>query len=219
MTTRIKILGEAPAPITAEPMPLDRSLRWNSPHENRIGGHVEIFLAQSAYCKCVEHASSDLEHEVGGALIGEVRLDPVQARPYILVQKILPALHTESGQTHVTFTQDTLVYLNQELEHRSPGKRIVGWYHTHPGFGVFMSSYDRWLHENFFNDPTQVALVIDPYYEQGGFFCRQSDLGLDPVHYVGFYELSDMNDDSVVEWNNLMPAVEGAQLNCARTIH
>ncbi len=205
MTTRIRILGDSPEPIPHAPMPLDQSLEWVSNHEHLVEARAEIFFAQSAYSSCVEHTASDLENEVGGLLIGAMRLDPERERPYILIEHILPALHTESGQTFVTFTQQTLVKLHGELENRFPGKRIVGWYHTHPRLGVFMSSYDTWLHDNFFNDPNQVALVVDPFHERGGFFCWQKNRRLDPIHYVGFFEWGNIGDESIVLWNNLEP--------------
>jgi proteasome lid subunit RPN8/RPN11 len=196
-----------------QPMPLDRSIRWFSRHENKVDPRVHVFLAQSAYQKCVEHAASDLAHEVGGVLIGTAYIDTKQPRPYILIQDILPALYTNSGQAHVTFTQDTMVYLHNELEARFPGKRMVGWYHTHPRFGIFLSSYDSWLHQNFFRDPTQIALVIDPCAQNGGIFCWQPGWKFDPVHYVGFYELSDVDEESIVEWDNLTPVIDESPLD------
>lgn len=217
MTTtnlRIKLIDETPTPFIDEPMPLDLSLKWASKYENQVDPRVEVFFAQSAYSKCIEHTESDLENEVGGVLIGEVRVDPMCPRPYIIIQDALPALYTDSGQTHVTFTQNTLVHLNKELEEHYPGKRIVGWYHTHPRLGVFLSSHDTWLHRNFFADPTHVALVVDPYYEQAGFFCWQTGNKFDPIRYVGFFELSDVDEESVVELENLTPVIEETPTPC-----
>ena len=41
-------------------------------------------------------------------------------------------------------------------------ERIVGWYHTHPGFGIFLSGMDLFIQDHFFNLPWQVAFVYDP---------------------------------------------------------
>lgn len=38
----------------------------------------------------------------------------------------------------------------------------MGWYHSHPGFGLFLSDYDAFIQQNFFGAPGQVALVVDP---------------------------------------------------------
>jgi hypothetical protein len=54
-----------------------------------------------------------------------------------------------------------------------PDDRIVGWYHSHPGFGVFLSEHDIFIHRNFFSDPNQVAWVFDPHSDEEGCFVWQ----------------------------------------------
>jgi proteasome lid subunit RPN8/RPN11 len=214
LRSRIKIRDAAPPTFVDEPMPLDRSLKWVSKYDAQIDPQVTVFFAQSAYLKCIEHAESDLEHEVGGVLVGEVRVDPACPRPYLLVEDALRAAYTDSSEVHVTFTRDTLVHLNRELEERFPGKRIVGWYHTHPNLSVFLSNHDTWLHRNFFGDPTQVALVLDPGSRTAGFFCWQVDGSFDPVRHVGFFEYSDLDDESVVDLENLAPVIQDKPTPC-----
>ena len=207
MPSRIKFMDESPAALVDEPMPLGQALRWVSSSEHQIKPRVQVFFAQSAYVKCVEHTESDLSSEVGGLLVGEIRTDSSRGQTYILIEDIIPAQFTESSGTHVTFTQNSLVHLNQQLDELFPGKRTVGWYHTHPGLGVFLSGHDVWLHRHFFPDPSQVALVVDPEFSQAGFFCWQKDFKLDPTHYSGFFEWSDLDDSSVIDWTNLSPVV------------
>jgi proteasome lid subunit RPN8/RPN11 len=173
-----------------------------SPYEQDVLGLVDVFCTQHAYLRCCEHAESDLEHEVGGVLVGQVCRGE-NGGLYVVVQDIIEARHTQYGPTHLTFTQDSLVQLNSELEDCFPGRQIVGWYHTHPRMDVFLSSYDTWLHASFFVEPWQVALVIEPYAERGGFFCWQPERRFDPRCYVGFYELADTSGESVVRWRNL----------------
>ncbi len=207
--SRIRLIDTPPTPYTERPMPLNESLQWVSPHQDKVNPKVSIFFVQSAYQKCVAHTVSDMSREVGGALIGEVRYDSLHSQTYIVIQDIIPAVFTNSGETHLTFTQDTLVHFNEQMETLFPGKRMVGWYHTHPRLGVFMSGHDTFLHRHFFSDPIQVALVIDPFYSNAGFFCWQDGQTLDPKNYIGFYELSDVNDHSIVEWENLAPVIPG----------
>ena len=45
--------------------------------------------------------------------------------------------------------------------------------------GIFLSSWDTWLHSHFFPEAWQVALVIEPYSKSGGFFIQQPDGALD----------------------------------------
>jgi proteasome lid subunit RPN8/RPN11 len=146
-------------------------------------------MTPRAYVRCCAHAGSDLEHEVGGALVGGYRRDRATGRPYIVIEAALPARHTRQGRSYLTFTHDSLVDLHEELEARYPRKVVVGWYHTHPGMDIFLSGYDLWLHEHFFPFSWQVALVIEPHARHGGFFVRGPGGQPDPRHYTGFGEL------------------------------
>ena len=87
----------------------------------------------------------------------------------------MPSLprYTRQGSVYLTFTQESLVDIHDQIDANYKGQKIVGWYHTHPNMGVFLSHYDTWLHNNFFPEPWQVALVVEPISAIGGFFIRQ----------------------------------------------
>lgn len=186
-------------------IPYDRARRWCSPTEDdgRIPA-VSVFVSQPAFVRCCAHAGSDLSNEVGGWLVGKWRVDKTFGEQFVVVEASLPAPHTRRGDAFLTFTQETQVALFEEMEARYPGKELVGWYHTHPRMGVFLSSYDTWLHRNFFPGQFQVALVIEPVTVTGGFFIREQDGSLDARQYFGFYELHNHSDRSVVFWRNLL---------------
>jgi hypothetical protein len=64
-------------PVTLKPkaacMPLARSKRWISPYEQadpQASSAVKVFLSQAAYCRISLHAASEMDDEVGGALVG-----------------------------------------------------------------------------------------------------------------------------------------------------
>jgi proteasome lid subunit RPN8/RPN11 len=195
--------SEHAAPPAAT-MPTGKSRRWFALTEDPdLQPHTLVFVAQDAYLHLLEHASSDLEREVGGILVGVWSIDSNTRQQFIVIETALPARFTRQGSVFLTFTQDSLVDLHAELDENYPGKQIVGWYHTHPGLGVFLSPYDTWLHQHFFPEPWQVALVIDPHAITGGFFIRQADKILDPDHHYGFYELIEDSGLSIVRWNNL----------------
>ncbi len=155
----------------------------------------------------------DLENEIGGGLVGSRHVDARTDEQFVLVEGVIPARFTRQGNAFLTFTQDTLVAMNDELEQRFSEKQLVGWYHTHPRMGIFLSNYDVWLHEHFFPEPWQVALVIEPHAGLGGFFIRQKEGTLDPQRYFGFYEILAEDCVSRVEWANMHQADEIATGN------
>ncbi len=199
--------AEIPTPRTAH-IPFNRALYWQSPHESVSSEPaVCVFVAPRAFVRVNEHAKSDLGREVGGWLIGKWRLDKRLNQQFIVIENSLPAPFTRHGQAFLTFTQDSQVALQNLLEERFPDKELVGWYHTHPRMGVFLSSYDTWLHSHFFPKMHQVAMVVEPYTSTGGFFIWEEDGSLDPRQYYGFYELINHQHGSVVHWSNVIPAI------------
>lgn len=55
------------------------------------------------------------------------------------------------------------------------GWRVIGWYHTHPGFWVYLSSMDLFIHNRYFTHRGHIALVIDPVHSAHGFFCWNTE--------------------------------------------
>jgi len=185
-------------------IPIHCARRWRSPVEASVAPpEVTVFLTQRAYARACAHAGSDLDNEVGGWLIGKWRIDNLTQREFIVVERILSAPYVRQGSAFLTFTQDSQVAMHAELESRYPDKQVVGWYHTHPRMGIFLSQYDTWLHKYFFPQPWQVALVIEPHSTTAGFFIRDKDGSLDPRAYCGFYELTSGRGRSIVHWANL----------------
>ena len=51
-----------------------------------------------------------------------------------------------------------------------PEANIVGWYHSHPNIGVFMSGTDMRTQRAFFYHPWCVSIVYDPIRNEIGCF-------------------------------------------------
>jgi hypothetical protein len=64
---------------------------------------------------------------------------------------------------------------------------MVGWYHTHPDWGVFLSSMDLFICEHFFNKPLDVAIVLDPIREERGIFHWEQSPERQMSQAAGFY--------------------------------
>jgi proteasome lid subunit RPN8/RPN11/phage tail protein X len=114
-----------------------------------------------------DHVHSDVSREVGGVLVGTMDEDAAT------VEAALPALRAIGRSANVTFTHEVWEEILAVVDRDQPGRRIVGWYHSHPGFGVFLSDYDRFIHQGFFSDERMLALVVDPKAGQAGWFGWQ----------------------------------------------
>src|SRR3989475_7643657 len=111
-----------------------------------------------------QHARSSSKTEVCGVLIGQDRDHRID------VAACIEGQNAEEAGAHVTFTQDTWEHIYAVKDQKYPSERIVGWYHSHPGFGVFLSDHDTFIHKNFFSSALQVAWVYDPHSDEEGCF-------------------------------------------------
>lgn len=125
-----------------------------------------IFINESAFDRICNNAEKT--REVGGILVGDVLQD--KNGPYIKVDHVIEALHAEEKGTELTITHETWNHIHAEMDKTHSGKRILGWYHTHPNFGIFLSEQDQFIQQSFFNLAFQVALVYDPVRKVHGVF-------------------------------------------------
>lgn len=130
---------------------------------------LPIFVDLDVMRDVLSHAHSDRRVELGGVLLGG-QFEDEFGQPFVLVSDCLRARHYESTKGSFKFTHDTWEQITREREQLPSDVQMVGWYHTHPDWGVFLSGLDMFICDNFFNKPLDVALVIDPCRLDTGFF-------------------------------------------------
>ncbi len=136
-----------------------------------VGEGREIFLHVKAVEAIIDSLPGQQRVEVGGLLVGGECED--EAGLYLLITGAIAAHAAASTAVSVTFGHDTWDQLLAEKAGRYPDEAVVGWYHSHPGLGVFLSEQDLFIHRSFFADATHVALVVDPADFRWGIFYWQ----------------------------------------------
>jgi proteasome lid subunit RPN8/RPN11 len=126
----------------------------------------DIYFEESARDAIDEHVGGDTSVERGGVLVGSI--DEQNGR--VTVSAAIPAYRATSAVASLTFTHEAWDDVNEILADRYDGLRMVGWYHSHPRFGIFLSEWDLFIQSNFFAAPWQVAYVVDPVLGKSGFF-------------------------------------------------
>lgn len=129
---------------------------------------AKVYIKQDVYKALEEYASSDTAHELGTIILGNYSDE--LGKMNVVISDFIYAKYTDASASTLTFTHETWEYVHKEHEEKYPNTKIVGWQHTHPGYGIFLSNYDMFIQENFFNMPFQVAYVIDPVQHIRGFF-------------------------------------------------
>ena len=140
-------------------------------HANKHNS-VIILLDEQPLRQMQTHARSSLRREVAGVMVGPIPEKQPDGRYVVHVTDMIIAKHTIMSGASVTYTPESWRYMNDTLMERYPNQDhvMVGWYHTHPGFGIFLSNMDLFIHTNFFTQDWHIAYVLDPIAYSSGFF-------------------------------------------------
>ncbi|MBN1329272.1 MAG: Mov34/MPN/PAD-1 family protein [Candidatus Heimdallarchaeota archaeon] len=155
---------------------------------------LDVEISPLAFSKIIDWTSSNTEREIGGYLVGHLTKSKV-----IITEAVFAT--AESNPTFVSF--DNMIQFNiiEELEKKGKNETIVGWFHSHPGLGCFMSGtdvatqkiYQALLPESvaMVNDGNKFAKTRNQSDFQAHFYRVKQDSG---YHEINFGVLTDPNE-------------------------
>jgi proteasome lid subunit RPN8/RPN11 len=168
---------------------------------------VTINIDNAVKEKIIKYSRSDTSRELAGVLLGHYK-EKNEGEYVVNIEANIEALYTEGGKSNVTFTHKSWDYIDKVKEKKYPDLKIVGWFHTHPGFGIFLSEHDKFIQNNFFNLPWQVAYVIDPVQNQDGFFGFSEENRIIKLPFKGYdKELSAKKKEHIAFTSNNIIAI------------
>lgn len=130
---------------------------------------IPVFVADQVVQTMERQAVADKEHETGGVLLGGFYRNDDGS--FVEITDYVEAASAKGTDVSLTFTHETWEYIHAKIAQRNDDNlQIVGWYHSHPGLGVFLSKDDEFIHSSYFSDPWHVAIVHDPIYTNWGCF-------------------------------------------------
>lgn len=161
-------------------------------------GPVKILIARPTLEAIQRIARAGVPVEQGGMLVGNVYQESDQSGFLVEITDHILAEEARSSISELRYTFESWQRQTALLRERYPGKRIVGWYHTHlvrmefytdeirqtiHATELFFSRDDMFMHRQFFREKWYVAMVLDP---QGNavFFHWEGD---EVVTSRGFY--------------------------------
>lgn len=119
-----------------------------------------VFVHAAALESLRRFAASDLTYELGGVLLGKV--GKASRRMFVEIVDFIPAHKGVSRRASFEFTNEAQQHIHETHQSQFKQLQIVGWFHTHPGYGVFLSSADQFIDQNYFKEKYHVAVVLDP---------------------------------------------------------
>lgn len=176
--------ADAPDPLRdADRIPANQWLRRAIPKgvTGRSAGFQVVFAA-GVVEDIRDHGVASPDAEVCGVLVGNVYSD--DRGPWCRVAANIRGNGAAGRNAQVTFTAETWSHINNLMDTKYRDDRIVGWYHTHPGFGIFLSEMDLFIQENFFGEPWQIAYVDDPQGGDRGVFVWEKGSAVRRDHLI-----------------------------------
>jgi 26S proteasome regulatory subunit N11 len=141
---------------------------------NLIDNSETVYISSLALLKMLRHGRAGVPMEVMGLMLGEfvddftVRVVDVFAMPQsgtgVSVEAVDPVFQTkmmdmlrQTGRYVNPLARGVVAHIYFRPE------TVVGWYHSHPGFGCWLSSVDINTQQSFEQlTPRAVAVVVDP---------------------------------------------------------
>ena len=130
----------------------------NTDSASLVDNSETVYISSLALLKMLRHGRAGVPMEVMGLMLGEfvddftVRVVDVFAMPQsgtgVSVEAVDPVFQTK---------------MMDMLRQTGRPETVVGWYHSHPGFGCWLSSVDINTQQSFEQlTPRAVAVVVDP---------------------------------------------------------
>jgi|GEM_PF-1236063 len=161
--------------------PITKSLKEFTSERNIRYQMGRVYITEDAFYKLTNHLESNISVEQGGILFGNAYREPLYGRIYVEITAAVAATATISTGYHLEFTSDSWLGIMQQAKAEHPQENIVGWYHSHPNLGVFMSGTDMRTQRAFFHHPWSLSIVCDPVREEIGFFLGDRAVPMQPI--------------------------------------
>jgi proteasome lid subunit RPN8/RPN11 len=161
---------------------------------------LTLFIREEIIEIAKKHAQEGIPYETGGALLGTVLMR--DSSLLVVNTGLIKGKYMRQQEASLEFTPETWSYFWRSIDSDVSYKddsiwKMVGWYHTHPSFGIFLSGMDRFIHNNFFAQPYHIALVLDPVKDTFGFFTWEGENGQvieKPHHDITIYGESQIRE-------------------------
>lgn len=125
----------------------------------------KVILSPNVLKQVEEWVALSLEatviHEVGGFLLGAWREDEPGSIEVYLAEFSPATQADDSSPNRLVLDKNAMAELDRQ-QATNPEWETIGWLHTHPGMGPYLSEVDLPPHKAYFGRKQDLAIVIDP---------------------------------------------------------
>lgn len=151
---------------------------------------LRIYMEDYAHTYLYQYARSSVNGEKLAVLMGKTMV--IDGQNTVFISGVIQARFTEKIKGVETITTQSWKYISEEMEKYFPDLSIVGWMHSRPSFGAFVTSRDEAYHKKVFKNDSQVFFVVDPLDRLDRFYTmNESGASMRPIR--GYFIYYDKN--------------------------
>ncbi len=166
---------------------------------------LRIYMEDYVHTYLYQYAKSSANGEKLAVLMGKnIILDGQET---VFISGVLQARYTEKLKGMETITGKSWKYIGEEAEKYFKDLEIVGWMHSRPSFGAFVTSRDEAYHKKVFDKCNNVFFVVDPVDRLDRFYVlNEAGTALRPVKgYFIYYEKNIQMQEYMLENSLVQP--------------
>ncbi|MEJ5170859.1 MAG: Mov34/MPN/PAD-1 family protein [Fimbriimonadales bacterium] len=129
-----------------------------------------VLIFESALERMMEHLRLDTTVELGGVLFGRAYRIRESGSCVPVITHSAAGHGARSGAASLEIGTEAWSSILAEASSEGVDEPVVGWYHSHPGLGVFLSGVDLCTQRSHFHHDWSVAIVVDPRRHEIGAF-------------------------------------------------
>ena len=99
--------------------------------------------------------------EIGGIFMGKVYQHKSKNTYKVHTEQFVPINPEYHDVYRFEFSKESIAKDLGDIQKKYTDLILVGWFHTHPGHGLFLSKPDLRIHDSFFKESYQFAMEID----------------------------------------------------------
>jgi len=145
-------------------------------------GFFSLYILRREIQEMEDHLDKTPNVESGGLLIGHPFVDINNPdRIFTVIVGSVQVKSANSSIGHYTVSPEELLRARSKIP---AGLMSVGWYHSHPGHGVFLSGADMKIMESIYCLNWQIAFVFDTLSRKAGFFYGKKGSKVENIFYL-----------------------------------
>jgi len=157
--------------------------------ESSGASQLRIYVEDYVFTFVHQFSQASASSERLGILVG--KYIESENQPALFISGAIESKHTVQSPRGIEFSQSSNDYHAETLDKYFPGLSIVGWIHSQPGYGTYLSNKNYSYHRESFTEAYQVFFVTDPAQRMDAFYVYNEDKEL--IESKGYFVYYDKN--------------------------